>query len=73
MLDFDENHVWGPQLYDALKNLLTKSVLDRLIKASPQYIEDARDLLFEFTNRNQIINSTITWIRSTTLSGYHGA
>ena len=72
MLDFDENQVWGPQLYDTLKNQLTEPVLNQLVSAAPQFIEDARDLIFELTNRNQIINSTLMWLRSTTLVVYHG-
>ena len=72
MLEFDENHVWGPQLSDALKNQLTKSILNRLATSAPQYIEDARDLLFELTPRNRIIDATLAWLRSTTLAVYHG-
>ena len=71
MLDFDENRVWGPQLTDVLKNELTKSILNQLATSAPQYIEDARDLLFELAPRNRIIDAMLTWLRSTTLAVYH--
>ena len=72
MVDFDENQVWALQLYDTLEKHLTESVLNQLVSEAPPLIDDARNLLFDLTNRNQIINLTLTWLRSTTLVGYHG-
>ena len=41
LLDFDDNKTWGPGLTAAVGGLLTDRVLDGLLTASPQYIEDA--------------------------------
>ncbi len=40
--------------------------------ACPEYIEDARDLLFNLADRDAIIDATLEWIRSSTVAGYHG-
>ena len=47
-------------------------VVDKLVTASPQCVEDTCDLLFSYTGRARIIDATLAWIRSTTIAGYHG-
>ena len=73
MLDFDDNRNWGSTLSAALSGLLTNRVLEKLVTASPRDIEDARDLLFSYADRPQIVDATLAWIRSTSIAGYHGA
>ena len=72
MLDFDDNHTWEPGLTAAVGELLTDRVVDQLITASPEFIEDACELLFSYADRARIIDATLAWIRSTVIAGYHG-
>ena len=72
MLNFDDNRTWGPLLTDAIGDLISKSILDRFVAAAPEYVEDARALLFDWTDRDRVIDATLTWMRSTTIMGYHG-
>ena len=73
MVDFDNNRAWGPLLTAALGDLISEAVVDRIVAAAPECIEDARNLLFSCTNRKEIIEATLVWIRSTTIAGYHGS
>ena len=73
MLDFGDNRAWGLLLTAAVGDLISESVVDRLVAAAPEFVEDARDLLFSCTNRRAIIEATLVWIRSTTIAGYHGS
>jgi len=73
LVDFDEIDDWEPRLFAALRPLLPESFGQKLATAAPEYIEDARDILFELANRDVIIDATLTWIRSTTIAGYHGS
>ena len=72
MFDFDDNHTWGPELTAAVGELLTDGVVDKLVTDSPEYIEEARELLFSCADRARIIDATLAWIRSTVIAGYHG-
>ncbi|HBB89525.1 MAG TPA: hypothetical protein DC047_18120 [Blastocatellia bacterium] len=71
MVDFDEIDNWDSGLSAALSPHLPNSVGATLETAAPEYVEDARDLLFELTDRDAIIDATLTWIRSTKIAGYH--
>lgn len=72
MLDFDCIDDWTQQLSVALEDHLHDGVVSALVGAAPEFIEDARDLLFELTDKDAIIDATLTWIRSTQVVGYHG-
>ena len=72
MLDFDDNKTWGLRLTATVGGLLTDRVLDELLTASPQYIEDACELLFSYADRTRIVDATLAWIRATSIAGYHG-
>lgn len=73
MVDFDDIDNWEPGLTDALSSHLPDSVRLTLETAAPKYVEDSRDLLFDLTDRDAIIDATLTWIRSTKIAGYHGS
>ena len=73
MLDFDDNSTWGPQLTAAFGNLLSTQAVETLTAAKPKYIEDAYDLLFSCTDKQQIVDATLAWIRSMKVAGYHGS
>ncbi len=72
-MDFDDNHTWGPQLTDAIGDLLSTEAVETISKAAPKYVEEAYDLLFSCTNREKIVKATLTWIRSIKVVGYHGS
>jgi hypothetical protein len=72
MVSFDEIDDWSPRLSAALRPFVSSSVAHTVAEAAPEYIEDACELLFELANREAVIDATLTWIRSTTIAGYHG-
>lgn len=72
LLDFDDIDTWFPQLTTVLAPLLPPDAGDRLQRAKPEFIEDARDLVFNLGDRDRIIDAAIDWIRSSILVGYHG-
>ena len=72
-LDFDDNRAWGPILTAAVGDLVSEPIVEQLVAAAPEFIEDALDLLFSYTNRKEIIEATLVWIRSTPTAGYHGS
>lgn len=73
MVDFDDIDDWEPGLSAVLSPHLQDSVGPMLQTAAPEYVEDARDLLFDVTDRDAIIDATLTWIRSVKIAGYHGS
>jgi hypothetical protein len=73
MVDFDDIDDWAPKLSAALRPHVPGSVELQLVAAAPQYIEDARDMLFNSTDRDALIDKTLNWIRSTKIAGYHGS
>ena len=72
MLDFDCIDDWAPKLNVALEDYLHEGITSALMGAAPEFIEDARDLLFELTDRDAIIDAMLAWMRSTQVIGYHG-
>jgi hypothetical protein len=72
MIDFDSIDVWGPLLTDALSACVPASVSMRIKAAQPEYVEDARDLLFDSGSRDAVIDAVLAWTRSISLFGYHG-
>jgi len=73
MIDFDDIDDWAPKLAAALSPHVPDSVGLKLAAIAPEYIEDARDMLFDLTVRDAVIDATLIWIRSTKISGYHGS
>jgi hypothetical protein len=73
MLDFDNIDDWAPKLEAALCPHLPNSVKQRLVKARPEFIEDARDLLLDLTDHDAIVDAVLAWIRSKHIAGYHGS
>jgi hypothetical protein len=72
VIDFDDIDNWAPALAVALRPLIPKSAAAELVTAAPAYLEDARDILFRIAGREAVIDSTLAWIRSNVLAGYHG-
>lgn len=72
LLDFEDIDDWTPRLAAALKDHVPGNIGAMLAARSPEYIEDARDILFELADREAIIEAALAWVRSSTLAGYHG-
>ncbi len=72
MLDFDDNRNWTSPLTVALAHLVSETVVERLVAAAPEFIEDAFDLLLACTNRERVIHAAVEWVRSAAVAGYHG-
>lgn len=73
MLDYDAIDDWAPALSKALEAVLPVSLPEEVVAAGPEFIEDARDLVFDLGGRDAIIDRAIAWIRSETIVAYHGS
>ena len=73
MLDFDSNCTWVPLLTNAIGSLMSHSARERIRAEKPELVEDALCLLFSCTKRERIIDTTLKWIRTDTVAGYHGS
>ena len=65
MIDFDQIGGWSPQLKLGLSAVATD--LSSIRRANPQYVEAARDLLFKLAGRDEVIDATMKWLRSSTI------
>ena len=72
LIDFDNIDDWFPLLGVALRKCLPNDIAEAMRKADPEFIEDARDFLFECASRNAVIDGATEWLRKNTLVGYHG-
>lgn len=71
-LNFDDIDAWFPVLTSTLGPLLPCDISQRLTQAAPEYIEDARDLVFQLADRDRIIDALVDWLQSSRLFAYHG-
>ena len=69
MLDFDSNCTWVPLLTNAIGSLMSHAARERILAKKPELIEDALRLLFSCAKRERIINATLKWIRTDTVTG----
>lgn len=72
LLDFDDNHTWAPRLTAALTDIVPQDLFKELAAATPEYIEDACEMLLAGANAKRIIEKSITWIQSNEIAAYHG-
>jgi hypothetical protein len=75
MLDFDKIDDWASDLTVALRRHVPMSVEQTLVEgvSEDMYIEDVRNWLFDLTNRDAVIDTVLSWLRSRTVAGYHGS
>ena len=73
LIDFDDIDQWGTELSAVLHPFLPASIASEMVASAPQYVEDALALLFTLLDRDTAIDTTVNWIRSTTVAGYHGS
>jgi hypothetical protein len=72
LLDFDSIDDWFPLLTSVLDPLLPPDISRHLARQAPEFIEDARDLVFQCADRNEITEAIIHWLQSSQLLAYHG-
>ena len=72
LLDFDDNHTWAPRLTAALTDIVPQILFKDLIAATPEYIEDACEMLLAGANAKRVIGTSITWVQSNDVAAYHG-
>ena len=72
VIDFDNIDDWASKMANALMAHLPRDIESKLLEARPKYIESASNRLFDLAGRDTIIDATLTWLRSETVSGYHG-
>lgn len=73
LIDFDDIDRWAPELTDVLNALLPKSISRKMMTVAPRYVEDALDRLLSLSDRDAVLDSTVNWIRSKNIAGYHGS
>jgi hypothetical protein len=71
-IDFDSIKKWEADLRTALSGCVTDTAIFEIARSNPQYVEDARDLLFEHASRDGVIDATLAWLRSSSIAAYHG-
>lgn len=73
IIDFDDIDGWAPHLAATLRPNVPRSVEGDLVQARPKYVEDARELLLDLTDRDAVIDAALDWLYSTMIAGYHGS
>jgi hypothetical protein len=73
MVNFDDIDDWAPELTRALGRRVPKATRLKLAATKTKYLDTSLDLLFKLTDRDVVIDSTIAWISSTEIAGYHGS
>lgn len=72
MIDFDEIDLWKPELSDALRPYIPESNLRRLVSVDHKDPGVALDSLFCVVDRQTVIDEILEWIRTVTITAYHG-
>jgi hypothetical protein len=72
MICFDSIEAWEPSLSQVLSHLAPINVQQSLQKQSHQFLEDATDHFLSLADRDKVIDSVLTWLRSNSIAAYHG-
>lgn len=72
-IDFDRVRDWGPRLRTALSGCVSDATISKVARTKLEFVEDARDLLFELAGRDAVIDATLTWLSSSDIVAYHGS
>jgi hypothetical protein len=73
MIDFDESDIWNEQINQVLSDFVDETVKQKLKASTLKDIEDVRDLFFSLTDREKVIDTTLKWLLSSNVVGYHGS
>lgn len=72
MIDYDSIDNWFPSLTDALAQVVTETSRAKIAASVPQYVEDAKALLFALHPQASLVDKTLVWLKVNTLAAYHG-
>lgn len=72
MIDFDSIDDWETGLSCALRPCMPVSAEQAIRESTPEFVEDACDLLLDLAGRERVIDATLGWLRTSELAGYHG-
>lgn len=73
MLDFDNIGDWAPKFATSLVRHVPDWIATKLRVKKPKYVEDARDLLFAWADRDAVIDEALQLVCSDEIAGYHGS
>ncbi|MGT2500360.1 hypothetical protein ACVOMS_04975 [Bradyrhizobium guangxiense] len=71
-IDFDVIRSWHSNLRSALSESVSDSVISAIMGSRPEFLTDARDLLFALANRDAVIDACLRWVASSAVAAYHG-
>ncbi|MDA7964834.1 hypothetical protein [Ruegeria sp.] len=70
--EFDHLEHWKSDLSRALGSIVPSEIADILREANPEFISDARDVLFDVADRDPITDEVISWVEKHTVFAFHG-
>ena len=72
VIDFDDIDHWEPLLAEKLIPLIPTSIVNMVAVAAPNELHHARQMLLDPSCRTAVIDATVEWVNSVTITGYHG-
>lgn len=72
-IDFDKIDEWRGDFRESISPHLPADIENILRLAKPEFIQDARDILYDASGRDQIIDATLNWIAHNEVIAYHGS
>lgn len=72
-MDYDCIDGWHDRLTLSLRGCISDCVKSKMLAANPEYVEDAQELLFGLADRDTVIDTTLSWLRSSQILAYHGS
>lgn len=70
--EFDHLEHWKSDLSRTLGSIIPSEIADILREAKPEFISDARDIVFDVVGRDPIIDEAISWVGKYTVFALHG-
>lgn len=73
VIDYDAIDDWYDDLSVWLEPIATSAIRASVAACSPRYTDDAREHLFSLVSKENLINSTLEWVRNNSVIAYHGS
>jgi hypothetical protein len=71
-IDIDQTGEWAPALDRQLRDLIPHDLAALRRGAQPEFLSDARELIFSQSDNDQVVARCWAWISSGTVIAYHG-
>lgn len=71
--DFDRLDIWGPELTARLQDIVSPEVRKHVADSDPEFVEDARDTLFELVDADAVNTAVAQWVSERPIAAYHGS